>query len=112
MNNIIAINQVRTEMASERYKALTEQKFGRVTVIGFADINDNGVRRVLVQCDCGNEYPMTAIYLVKIKDTQCQRCSQIIRNRGVKGYKEFLDKQDFWINKKSRDSQTRSLRSE
>lgn len=103
-----SINNTRRHHENERYKNIISKRFGRVVVIDYAE--STKVRRVLVRCDCGNEYPITYKYLLKRHETQCSRCSQIIINRGIKGYKEFLNDENKWVSKMPPDYQFRKLR--
>jgi len=104
------INSLRSDWAEERYANLPGQWFGDVKVVGFAETNKNKVRRVLVRCRCGNEYPMTEIYLRKRGQTRCQRCSQILKNRGRDGYLEFIKQGNFKVYKKTSDDAFRGTR--
>lgn len=110
MNNLDAINQARSEASQQRYGELKGKRFGNVIVVGFAETNNSGNKRVLVKCDCGNEYPMTATYLLKRHETRCLRCSKILEYRGQQGYEKFLTEGEYWVNKKTPDDQFRKLK--
>jgi len=100
----------RTCVAQDRYDNMPGRQFGDVKVIGFAESNSSKVKRVLVQCRCGNEYPITEIYLRKRGETRCQRCSQILKNRGREGYMKFLAEGNYKTFKKSGDDTFRGNR--
>ena len=102
------INEIRSENAKRKYLGLVGREFGNVRVIGFAE-TINKARRIMVQCRCGNEYPITARYLLKRHKTQCQRCSQILKHRGKVGYEQFLNNVD-WVTKKTPDDQFRKMK--
>lgn len=109
--SFLIINCLRTQLANERFNGLIGQTYGNVKIIDFAESRGNR-KRVLVRCLCGNEYSLSESYLRKIKKTNCQRCSQIIQNRGVDGYQDFIEKGEYWVVKKGSDNHFRKMKSE
>lgn len=70
-----------------KFKDLTGQKFGRLTVIKRADNNKNGSTRWLCKCDCGNEKIVEGGHLRsnKIKSCGCLLTDVLIKRNYTHG---------------------------
>ena len=57
-----------------------------------------------------NAYPITAMYLKKRGETRCQRCLQILKNRGTEGYQRSIEKGTHKVIIKGSDNYFRGMK--
>lgn len=79
-----------------KFKNLTGQKFGKLTVIGVYDKTTNGTIRWKCQCDCGNIIPVFKSTLLRdngtIKSCGCVYIDELRKEIGKrKDYLEIID---------------------
>lgn len=84
---------------------LTGQRFGRLSVIGFAGKAKNGHSKWLCRCDCGNEVTISYEALKRGDSKSCgcyrtERMGNVARDHGQKGTRLY----GVWVGMKARCS--------